>query len=86
MSLQANTLFAELIIQLKADGLPTASKKLDYLLRDISWNSDLDFLAGFGREMKQTKETCWERMSAESQQAFLIVAQRINRSWPELGL
>lgn len=75
--------FVTLIDALENDGLPTAAKKLDFLLRDVIWNSNVEFLDAFGVEMEKTKRSYWERMSSDTRAAYGVVAQLVWK--PESG-
>jgi hypothetical protein len=78
--------FSRLIIDLKKDGLTTASKKLDFLYRDKVWNNDSEFLESFGIEMAQIKAQYWTRMTETTQNSFSALSRTVLRIYPDLDL
>lgn len=78
--------YSQLVECLQADGLVTAARKLDFLFREVSWNSPSDFLGSFGVEMMETKRACGDRMSEATNEAFSSVAEIIRLRWQDVGL
>jgi len=78
--------FSDLIDALSKDQLPTPSKKLDFLLRDVAWTTSSEFLGEFGVEMNKIKKAYGDRMSADTKEKYSIVALQINKVWPDMQL